>query len=105
MPYIICHEFKVEQDSKMFQDSCRIEIKIFFQDSHISRSSSSDFSLNASQNFPRYIFSCHILTTPKIILKNSDDKDDDDDDDDDEVSQIILINKFVKLHKFTSQSV
>jgi hypothetical protein len=45
------------------------------------------------------------LTTPKIILKNSDDKDDDDDDDDDEVSQIILINKFVKLHKFTSQSV
>jgi len=30
---------KVEQDSKMCQDSCQIEIKIFFQDSNVSRSS------------------------------------------------------------------
>jgi hypothetical protein len=99
---------KVEQDSKMFQDSCQIEIKFFFQDPNISRSSLLDLSLNASQKFqtlkffPRYIFLSN-LTRPKIILKNSDDKDDDDDDD--EMSQIILINKFVKLCKFTSQSV
>ncbi len=75
---------------------------MFFQDSNISRSSL-ELSLNAkskvsnTQNFPRYIFLSN-LTRPKIILKNSDDKDDDD-----EVSQIILINKFVKLWKFTSQ--
>jgi hypothetical protein len=39
------------------------------------------------------------LRRPKILLKNSDNKDEDDDD---EVSQIIRINKFVKLRKFTS---
>jgi hypothetical protein len=58
-------------------------------------------SFKHSKNF-QDIFSCQIWQDPKLFSKISDDKDDDDDD---EVSQIILINKFVKLCKFTSQSV
>ncbi len=60
-------------------------------------------SFKHSKNF-QDIFSCQIWQDPKLFSNISDDKDDDDDDDDDEVSQIILINKFVKLCKFTSQS-
>ncbi len=99
---------KLNKIQKCFKILVELKSKKFFQASNISRSSSSDFALNASQNFPKDIFFLSNLTTPKIILKNSDDKHDDDDDDDDEeeeVSQIILTNKFVKLCKFTSQSV